>query len=142
MTRIKALLAIVIALSSSFASIETRAQSTQERQFDFQRGLRNYQDIVGGRKKLEQLTPQERQEVLAVHRRVRSKTEDGKTAECRDARETAATAARELADRSRRLRNCAEAEDYSEDCSTEFRRLKGAYGDYEDAVSAVGSNCN
>jgi hypothetical protein len=122
--------------------VEVQAQTTQGRQPDLQRGIRNYQDILSGRKRLDQLTPQEQQEVLTVHRRIKAKSTEGKSPECKDAQDKAATAATELADRSKKLRNCAEAEDYSEDCSSEFRRVKSAYSDYEDAVSAVGSNCN
>jgi hypothetical protein len=132
----------IIALLALVGSPEIHAQTTQERQLDQQRGLRNYQDVMGGRKKLEQLSPQERQEVLVIFRRIKSKSDDGKTSECKDARDRAATAAVELADRSRKLRSCAEAEDYSEDCSTEFRRVKNVYSDYEDAVSTVRSYCN
>lgn len=35
---------------------------------DFQRGVRNYQEIMAGRKKIEQLNQVELQEVLAVHK--------------------------------------------------------------------------
>jgi hypothetical protein len=91
---------------------------------------------------MEQLTPQELQEVLVIYRRAKPKNDDAKNPECRDAREAAETTAKELADRSKRLRACAEAEDYTEDCDSEFRRVKSAHGDYEDAVSSVRSNCN
>jgi len=37
---------------------------------DVQRGIRNYQEIMADRKTIEQLTPTEFQEVLAVHRAV------------------------------------------------------------------------
>jgi cell division protein FtsB len=37
---------------------------------DLQRGLRNYQDIISGKKKLDQLSAQEKQEVIIIHRRV------------------------------------------------------------------------
>jgi uncharacterized protein YgiB involved in biofilm formation len=110
---------------------------------DLQRGLRNYQEIMAGRKKLDQLTPQEQQEVLAVFRRVRAaQNKNGKSAECQEAQERAESAASELADRARKLRNCAESRDYTDDCSTEFRRVKNAHSDYESAVSEIGSSCN
>ena len=35
---------------------------------DLQRGLRNYQEIISGRKKVEQLSPEEIREVLEVHK--------------------------------------------------------------------------
>jgi hypothetical protein len=37
---------------------------------DLQRGLRNYQEVMAGRKKLEQLSAQERQEVMIILRRI------------------------------------------------------------------------
>ena len=109
---------------------------------DLQRGLRNYQDIMSGKKKLEQLLPQEKQEVIIIHRRVQAQRDgSGKSPECRDALSRAESAASELANYSRRLRSCAESQDFTDDCSTEFRRVRSAHGDYEDAVSSVSSYC-
>ncbi|MFZ3084418.1 hypothetical protein [Rhodoferax ferrireducens] len=109
---------------------------------DIQRGLRNYQEIMSGKKKLEQLPPQERQEVLIVYRRIKTQSSSGKSEECRDSLSQAESAASELADYARKLRNCAEAQDFGDDCSTEFRRVKDAHSDYEDAVSSVSGDCN
>jgi hypothetical protein len=109
---------------------------------DWQRAFRNYQEVIEGKKKLEQLTPQERQEVFNVHRRIQAAQADsGASSDCRDAKSRAQSAASELASYARRLRNCAEAQDYSDDCSSEFRRTRSAHGDYEDAVSSVNSYC-
>ena len=110
---------------------------------DLQRGLRNYQDIVSGKKKLEQFSSQEQQEVLIVFRKIRaSQSKTGKSDECRESTHRAESAASELADRARKLRNCAEAQDYSDDCDTEFRRVRNAHSDYESAVSSVRNECN
>ena len=110
---------------------------------DLQRGLRNYQDVVAGRKKLDQLSPQEQQEVLIVFRRVRAAHNRGnKSAACRDAADRAESAASELADRARRLRSCAESQDFTDDCDTEFRRVRSAHSDYESAVSSYKSECD
>jgi hypothetical protein len=110
---------------------------------DLQRGLRNYQEVIAGKKKLDQLTLQEQQEVMIIFRRVRAaQSKTGKSSSCRDAQERAESAASDLADRARKLRNCAESQDYTEDCSSEFRRVKSAHGDYESAVSSVQSECN
>lgn len=109
---------------------------------DMQRGLRNYQDIMRGKKKFEQLSPQEKQEVVIILRRVQSQQYGGDmSTECRDAIQRAQMAASELANYARRLRSCAEAQDYNDDCSSEFRRVKNSHSDYEDAVSSVGSYC-
>lgn len=110
---------------------------------DYQRGLRNYQEIGAGRKKMEQLSRQEQQEVLQIHKRVQGARAGTRgSSDCRQAKEEATNAASELANYSRRLRSCAEAEDLSDDCSSEFRRVKNAFGDYESAVSTVTSTCN
>ncbi|MGB8600550.1 MAG: hypothetical protein WCD07_07535 [Burkholderiales bacterium] len=109
---------------------------------DVQRGLRNYEDVMAGKKRLEQLTPQERQEVLTVYRRVKNQSNSGKSDECRNSLSQAESTASDLADYSRKLRNCAESLDFGNDCSSEFRRVKNAHSDYEDAVSSISSKCN
>lgn len=70
-----------------------------------------------------------------------SSTLYGAGAECRDAIDVADAAAGDLASYSRRLQRCAESGDYSNDCSSEFRRVKSAYSDYETASSNVTSEC-
>jgi NTE family protein len=61
--------------------------------------------------------------------------------ECRDAIQRAETAASELADSLRRLRNCGEAVHYSVDCSKELLKVKNTQNDYEDAMSSVDKYC-
>ncbi len=109
---------------------------------DLQRGFRNYQDILNGRKKLEQLSPQEKQEVFIIHGRLRASRASGKSPDCRDALEGAESAASDLASYARRLQYCAEGEDYSDDCSTEFSQVRNAHSEYENAVSDVSSECD
>lgn len=114
---------------------------------DLQRGLRNYQDILAGRKTMQQLSRPELEEVIRVHRIVQSNQAGGrgdgaKSLRCQNARTDAQSKASDLADYARKLRNCAEAGDLSDDCETEFRRTKNAFQDYESAVSTVGSECN
>ena len=118
-------------LAIAFCSQQTNAQ-------DLQRGLKNYQEIIGGKKKLEQLSPSEQQEVFIINKLVRNNTG---SSECRDAKSRAGSAASDLANYARRLQNCAEAQDYSDDCSSEFSGARSAHSDYEDAVSSVGSYC-
>jgi hypothetical protein len=126
---------VTVALASVLLAIPAPAQ-------DLQRGLRNYQDIMSGKKKLEQLSPQEKQEVIIIHRRLQAQRYgSNQSPDCRNAVSRAESAASELADYSRRLRSCAEAQDYTDDCSTEFRRVRRAHSDYEDAVSSVNSYC-
>lgn len=130
------LIIIITILMSTMVSI------TDLKAEDLSRGYLNYQAIVTGKKSFEQLTPQEQQEVIKVYRLLKSKSTDGKSSECKDALSRAESAASELADYARKLRNCAESQDYTDDCSSEFRRVKNAYSDYEDAISSVNSYCN
>lgn len=108
---------------------------------DLLRGIKNYQDILSGRKKFEQLSQPEQQEVIVVHKRIQARSNTGKSADCRDAMSRAETSASELADYAKRLQQCADSQDYSDDCSTEYRRTRSAHSDYESAVSSVGSYC-
>lgn len=61
--------------------------------------------------------------------------------DCGDARESYNTAIDAVSYALRRYTNCLNASGGTDDCSTEFRRLKYAQGDLESAVSAIGSYC-
>lgn len=124
---------IFIALIASIAS--SYAQ-------DLQRGFGNYQDILAGRKKLEQLTIVEQQEVVRVHKLMTSRAGDsGQSQECGNARRSAENAASDSEGYARRYLQCIEGRDFSDDCDSEFRRIKGAQDDYESAVSNVQRAC-
>jgi hypothetical protein len=141
----KALVTIVLAMSLLAGSGPVLIPVCNTAAFaqDLQRGIRNYRDILAGRKTLEQLSTQERQEVLMIFRRLQSQgAESGRSSDCRDARSRAESAASELAGYARRLQSCAEGEDFSDDCGSEFRRVRNAYSDYEAAVSEVSGYCN
>lgn len=87
------------------------------------------------------MSPEEEREVFITHQRLKPQQYGGESSNCREAKEQAGAAASELADYSRRLRNCAEAQVYSDDCSSEFRRVRNSFSEYESAVSYVGSVC-
>lgn len=61
--------------------------------------------------------------------------------DCADARDRANSAASDLSGYARRLQRCADSGDFTDDCSTEFRRVKYAHGDYESAVSDISMYC-
>jgi hypothetical protein len=110
---------------------------------DLERGLRNYQDIMGGRKAIGQLSDQERSEVLQVRRIMQAKRAKArKSAECENALAQARSAGSQLADYSRLLKNCAEAANFFDDCGAEFRKARISQRDYESAVSSVRNNCH
>lgn len=108
---------------------------------DFQRGLRNYQAIVNGQKRLDSLSPDEQREVILVYRATKDVQDDTGSTECQSAREEAGAAANESLGYAKRYMQCLENGDLSEDCSSEFRRVKNAQGDYEGAVLSVRSEC-
>lgn len=62
--------------------------------------------------------------------------------ECQQAKSDAEDAASGLASAASRLESCAENEDFSDDCSTELRRVRSAHSDYESATSNVQSYCD
>jgi len=133
-SQVRTLISLLLVFGA-LASLPTHSQ-------DLQRGLKNYEDIVRGTKKLEQLSPQEKQEIIIIYQRLNArKSGRGESPDCQDALSRAESAASELADYARRLRNCAESQDYKDDCSSEFRRVKNSYSDYESAVSSVGYYC-
>jgi hypothetical protein len=110
-------------------------------EMNYKRGMQNYQAVTTGQKKLSELSAAEQREVVAIARLVSAQDSSGDSEECADARRRAERAASELADYARRLRTCAESNDFTNDCSTEFRRVRSAQDDYESAVSSVSSDC-
>ena len=109
---------------------------------DSARAAQLYREVMSGRRKVESLSPEELNAVLAIHRRLRRSTVTGGKPACRDAMERAESAAEDVASRGRRLISCVQNEDHRDDCSSEFRRLRSAHSDYESAVSEVQSECD
>lgn len=133
--RLIALLLVVVCL---FVTMKPACALAQ----DMARGLRNYQDVMKGKKTLEGLSKVEQNEVIQVYMLMQSGVDDRKgSSDCRDARSRARSAASDLASAAGRLKSCAESSDFSNDCSSEARRVKSAQSDYESATSSVGSYC-
>jgi hypothetical protein len=61
--------------------------------------------------------------------------------ECSNAKDDAESAASDLEYSARQLQMCASNEDFSDDCSSEFNRIRSAHSDYESAVSDYESYC-
>src|SRR5688500_11727968 len=106
-------------------------EGVSSQSFDYDRGVRNYKAVIEGTKKLEELSEVEKQEVVAIARAMGSRGSENESGDCVEARERAEASAAELANYARRLRNCAESSDFTDDCSTEFRRVRNAHSDYE-----------
>lgn len=62
-------------------------------------------------------------------------------ADCRVATDAYNSTIDELAFTLKRYARCVSESKGSDDCSLEFRRLRNAQGDFESAVSAVGTEC-
>jgi hypothetical protein len=106
------------------------------------RAFRVYQDVMSGRRDLKSRSPEEVSMVLFVARILKeSSSSESDRPECRDARGRARSAAEDVVSHSGRLTSCVESSSLTDDCSSEFRKLKNAHGDYESAVSAVNSYC-
>lgn len=104
--------------------------------------FRLYQQVITGQKKLEQLTPEQKQQVITIHGIMNRSSCDGCSIECSDAKDQAESYRSDLESYANRLYRCVEGNDLTDDCSSEFRRVKLAHSDFESAVSDVSSNCN
>lgn len=117
-------------------------QISQE--YDYKRGYFNYQDIISGKKDYKSLSNTEKQEVLLIIKLLKksSSYDDGDSEDCRDAKDAASSAAQKLASYARKLKRCADNEDFNDDCSTEVRRARNSQSNYESAISEVQSYCS
>lgn len=110
-------------------------------QLDYARGLRNYESILTGAKKFEQLTETEKQEVMHI-RAVQLQYRKKDSPECQSARSEAQSNASNLSQYIGRLQRCVAAEDFKDDCGSEMHQARNAHSDYESAVSRFRSYCN
>ena len=61
--------------------------------------------------------------------------------DCSDARESYSSVLKDLSYELARYSKCLNYSDGTDDCSSEFKRLKNAQGDLESAVSEIASYC-
>jgi hypothetical protein len=101
-----------------------------------------YQKVISGKINFEELSPEQQFQVIEIHKALKRNRCPGCSRECRDAKEDAESHRSELEGYVKRLYRCVEDNDLKNDCSSEFRRVKSAYSDFESAVSNVGSNCD
>jgi len=132
MKRVSRLMAIIIGLW--FLCSPTYADSNE--------AFRLYQQVISGQKNLEQLTPEQQRQVIMIHGIMSRSSCEGCSDECRDARDQAESYRSDLESYTKRLYRCVEGNDLTEDCYSEFRRVKSAHSDFESAVSNVSSYCN
>ena len=101
-----------------------------------------YQQVMSGQKKIEALTPEQQRQVIQIHKLLNRRSCEGCSEECRDAREQAESYRDDLEGYVKRLYRCVEDNDLTDDCYSEFRRVKSAHSDFESAVSDVNSYCD
>lgn len=101
-----------------------------------------YNQVITGQKKLESLTPDQQRQVIAIHTSLSRSNCDGCSDECRDAKEQAESYRSDLETYTKRLYRCVEGNDLTDDCYSEFRRVKSYQSDFESAVSDVSSYCD
>jgi DNA repair ATPase RecN len=109
---------------------------------DLHRGIRNFSDVRTGRKRVEDLSPDEQQEVMHIARQIGAiENRRGMAPKCQNALDRADSRASELRDRTRKLRECADTYEHKNSCEDQFRTLRNVHNDYESAVSAVKLEC-
>lgn len=134
MKRHPLLILSIILLCLSLSAIASAADANE--------AVKLYQQVISGQKKLENLTQEQQMQVIAVHK-VLSRSEcDGCSRDCRNAKEQAESYRSDLESYTKRLYSCVNGNDLTDDCSSEFRRVKSAHSDYESAVSDVNSDCD
>ncbi|QSP95506.1 hypothetical protein LPB19_03555 [Marinobacter salinisoli] len=101
-----------------------------------------YQQVITRQIKLESLTPEQQRQVIAIHTSLSRSSCDGCSDECRDAKEQAESYRSDLETYAKRLYRCVEGNDLTDDCYSEFRRVKSYHSDFESAVSDVSSYCD
>jgi hypothetical protein len=101
-----------------------------------------YQQVISGQHNLEDLTPEQQRQVIHIHTLLSRSSCDGCSEDCRDARDNAESYLIDLESYINRLLRCVEGNDLTDDCYSEFRRVKSAHSDFESAVSDVSSYCD
>ena len=120
---------------------EQSAQSTMdEARRRFAQGMALLQEIRSGKRSPQSLSPEEQQLVGSVVRASRAASRSGANSHA-SMHATAPDLPRTTRSSSRRLNSCVDSDDFTDDCSSEFRRVRNAHSDYESAVSEVNSYC-
>jgi len=109
---------------------------------DTNEAFRLYQEVLSGQKNLEELSPEQKRQVIIIHGILNRNDCDGCSEDCRDAKERAESYRSDLEGYTGRLHRCIEGNDLTDDCYSEFRRVRSAHSDFESAVSEVTSYCD
>ena len=100
-----------------------------------------YQQVLADQKKLEDLSPEQQERVVVIHSILKEHVCDGCTKECREAKEQAKSYRDDLEEYVNSLHWCVVGNDFTNDCSWEFKRVGSAHSHFESVVSDVSSFC-
>jgi hypothetical protein len=119
-----------------YQRVDSRRYSTDD-SYDDQERFRRYQPP-----QQQFLTPQQlnQQQFYDANQNDR-RSGNGNSRQCREQVQQAARAAAKLSEYARRLRMCAESQNFNDDCGNDFRRVTHAHSDYDEAVSMVRREC-
>lgn len=109
---------------------------------DYNETLKLYKQIMAGQIKLDDLSPTQQRDVLAIFQELKREECENCTDECIQNRKDANNLRGELAEYIKKLYNCIQENDLSNDCYSEFRRVKSLYSDFESSISNVSNSCH
>lgn len=122
--------AITVALLWSWQPATAQVDNTRH-------AVELYQQVVTGQRSLDRLSPTDRAQVLMMARAMRSSCSSN-SHKC----EAVCEAASQLESTSRDLARCASAHDYTDSCDRQFRDVRDAHDDLENAVSEASGDCD
>lgn len=122
--------AITVALLWSWQPATAQVDNTQ-------RAMELYQQVVTGQRNLDSLSPTDRTQVLMVARAMRSSCSSN-SHKC----EALCEATNQLESTSRDLVRCAAEHDYTDSCDKQFRDVRDAHDELENAVSEASGDCD
>lgn len=130
----KLLIGFILTLGVCFFSASIYAEKNE--------AFNLYQKVLSGQKSLEQLTPEQQSQVIMIHSTMNRNSCNDCSDECRENKEQAESYRSDLEGYTRRLLRCIEGNDLSDDCYSEFRRVKSTHDDFESAISNANSTRN
>lgn len=108
-----------------------------QNKIDYDSASKLYTQVIRGERKFEDLSPNEKQQVLTIQRLTINSCGNlhGKC-------EVVCNAANELESAADDLSSCAKKHDYTNDCRGRYRDVKDKFEEYENAVSEASDDCS
>jgi len=105
------------------------------------RGEQNLQEILAGRRTLEQFSSTEQLEIINAYKAIHPSQDKKISEECENLLNSSKDASNAISEYSKKLQYCIVSGNYVDECYSEFRRIKNAYSDYETSVATFKSRC-